>query len=452
MFKSLRFRLSSIVIGLAVGPLLLTATLLTWQSATYLEQQSQAMLHGIAVQMGNEIRSFIDDNVNQLFRIHKLHGIELLETDNQRSLLNNLMFDRQDFQDLALLNTEGQELMRLSRSIVYQEKDLQNRFSEKEYRVPAEQNQPYFGAIRFDTTIQEPLLTISVPIIDLRSGNLAYVLAGNLRLKKIWDLLAVIDVRGGGTVYVVDQTKKVVAHRNPSVVLRGTTINLSQASGRANGINGTNVIISLDLLKFGDQNFKIVAEQPISEAFALISNHFQIAVVITFLVIVMAISLIVAAIRHVVKPVKSLATAARGISNGEYSQHVNVTSQDEVGALASAFNKMSQDLGKYRNDMEGLVKIRTKELAQVNRQLERDLVERLALEKEREELIDELKLSLEKVKTLSGFLPICASCKKIRDDKGYWNQIESYIAKHSEAEFSHGVCPECAEKLYPELF
>ena len=61
-----------------------------------------------------------------------------------------------------------------------------------------------------------------------------------------------------------------------------------------------------------------------------------------------------------------------------------------------------------------------------------------------------LKEALAKVKLLSGFLPICAVCKKIRDDKGYWNQIESYIRDHSEAEFSHGICPECAKKLYPD--
>jgi len=72
-----------------------------------------------------------------------------------------------------------------------------------------------------------------------------------------------------------------------------------------------------------------------------------------------------------------------------------------------------------------------------------------------EELVEkrtyELKDALSRVRVLSGFLPICASCKKIRDDSGYWNQIESYIRKHSYAEFTHGICPECAEKLYPEL-
>jgi len=80
-----------------------------------------------------------------------------------------------------------------------------------------------------------------------------------------------------------------------------------------------------------------------------------------------------------------------------------------------------------------------------------DITERKEMEEEREELIIELKGAFSKINTLKGFLPICASCKKIRDDKGYWNQIEAYIRDHSEAEFSHSICPECAKKLYPNL-
>lgn len=72
-------------------------------------------------------------------------------------------------------------------------------------------------------------------------------------------------------------------------------------------------------------------------------------------------------------------------------------------------------------------------------------------QKQREALIADLEGALSEVKTLRGFIPICASCKKIRDDKGYWNQLEEYLMKHSDAQFSHGICPECMERLYPDL-
>jgi len=70
--------------------------------------------------------------------------------------------------------------------------------------------------------------------------------------------------------------------------------------------------------------------------------------------------------------------------------------------------------------------------------------------REKDELITRLQEALDNVRKLSGLLPICSSCKKIRDDKGYWNQIEQYISEHSEALFSHGICPDCVKKLYPQ--
>jgi hypothetical protein len=80
------------------------------------------------------------------------------------------------------------------------------------------------------------------------------------------------------------------------------------------------------------------------------------------------------------------------------------------------------------------------------------ITKRKQAEKEREKLIAELQDAVTKIKILRGLLPICTTCKKIRDDKGYWNQIESYICEHSEAEFTHSMCPICAKNFYPELF
>jgi PAS domain S-box-containing protein len=80
-----------------------------------------------------------------------------------------------------------------------------------------------------------------------------------------------------------------------------------------------------------------------------------------------------------------------------------------------------------------------------------DITERKSLEEERERLIASLQKALSEVKKLSGLLPICASCKKIRNDAGYWEQIESYIKQRTNADFSHGICPDCAKKMYQEL-
>jgi DNA-binding response OmpR family regulator len=79
------------------------------------------------------------------------------------------------------------------------------------------------------------------------------------------------------------------------------------------------------------------------------------------------------------------------------------------------------------------------------------MVRILMAERERDQLIVELKNALEKVKKLNGLLPICMHCKSIRDDKGYWRQIENYIQDHSEAEFTHSICQKCARKLYPGI-
>jgi PAS domain S-box-containing protein len=79
-----------------------------------------------------------------------------------------------------------------------------------------------------------------------------------------------------------------------------------------------------------------------------------------------------------------------------------------------------------------------------------DVTERKRFDEERERLIGELKAALADVKTLSGLLPICAHCKKVRDDRGYWSRIETYIRERSHAEFTHGICPDCARQFFPE--
>ena len=81
-----------------------------------------------------------------------------------------------------------------------------------------------------------------------------------------------------------------------------------------------------------------------------------------------------------------------------------------------------------------------------------DVTNRKAMEESQTLLIKELKEALTQIKTLEGLIPICANCKKVRDDQGYWQEVEGYVMEHSHAEFSHSICPTCAQKLYPDYY
>ena len=108
--------------------------------------------------------------------------------------------------------------------------------------------------------------------------------------------------------------------------------------------------------------------------------------------------------------------------------------------------------GGFVSDIRRRLRQRNLEIEAAHEEIKSEIQERLRAQIEKDKLIIELEHALGEVKTLTGLLPICASCKRIRDDNGYWNQLESYIRDHSDAEFTHSICPECQEKLYPDLF
>jgi PAS domain-containing protein len=140
-------------------------------------------------------------------------------------------------------------------------------------------------------------------------------------------------------------------------------------------------------------------------------------------------------------------TTLVGNVKGGYLMGLWITRQD-----VTQRKETEEDLRNARDRLEERVIERTVELSKMNEQLRQQIVEREKAEKNLSKLVGELKEALAKVKALGGLLPICASCKKIRDDKGYWTQVEVYIRDHSEADFSHSICPDCAAKLYPDFY
>jgi lysylphosphatidylglycerol synthetase-like protein (DUF2156 family) len=107
--------------------------------------------------------------------------------------------------------------------------------------------------------------------------------------------------------------------------------------------------------------------------------------------------------------------------------------------------------GGFLSRLRSRLRIQKEDLKRVNEEIQKEIKEREKAQSKNERLIDELKESLVKVRTLEGIIPICMHCKEIRDDKGAWNQLEEYISQNSGAQFSHSICEKCRDKYYSEF-
>lgn len=157
--------------------------------------------------------------------------------------------------------------------------------------------------------------------------------------------------------------------------------------------------------------------------------------------------------RFVFTPIIRFQEAARRISENPalLGEPVMEPFGEELSDMAKAFNAMSAKLAENRDELENQIMEKTAELTELNRTLKNEVAMIHSLEAERSEMIGDLQKALAKVDILSGLLPICLVCKKVRDEDGTWSQIEAYIKSRTDTEFSHGYCPECAEELLDKI-
>jgi len=235
---------------------------------------------------------------------------------------------------------------------------------------------------------------------------------------------------------VVEQCKQIITGQKSTVVSREaqTSIygeNTATAYGIITDSKGVaNGLVVIELFRGEVSNFK--------------SSIVRISLIVSVLSFLFTLILTFLLAQYIIIPIRKLTMGAQKVSEGDLNYKITINRSDELGVLAETFNGMllninnaqtqltsaNNELNKYKNNLESLVEERTKALTKSNTELQNALTE---------------------VKDLKGMLPICSSCKKIRDDNGYWNQIENYISRHSHAEFTHSICPACAKKLYPNL-
>lgn len=236
---------------------------------------------------------------------------------------------------------------------------------------------------------------------------------------------------------VIERCKSIIRSQNDTVVQRDV-----QTS-----IYGKNITSVYSIIRDGNgiANGLVVIEIFQEEIAKFKRSIILICIAVSALSFIVTILLTSILAEYIIKPVRELAAATLRVGEGDLDFTLELSRNDEFGTLAENFNNMVSSLKSARIEST----IANKELKHFKDNLE------VLVEEKTEQLLKskmELKSVISEVNTLKGLLPICSSCKKIRDDSGYWNQIDDYIRRHSQAEFTHSLCPICAKRLYPGLY
>jgi hypothetical protein len=190
----------------------------------------------------------------------QVSGFGDLPEAEQRLMLYKLLSFDNTFEELLLLDGNGQEVMRESRREIVTDSVSQDRFGEPEFTIPAEAREVYFSPITFDPVLSDPLMTISVPLTDLRTEEVTYVLVGRFRFRAIWEIIQAQELSQGQDLYLVDSDTLVVAHSSPSVVLANTQFQTRDIGTVTTGLSGDEVVIGLARFTVGEQEFTMVSE------------------------------------------------------------------------------------------------------------------------------------------------------------------------------------------------
>jgi signal transduction histidine kinase len=371
MFNSLRNRLSLFFISLAIIPVITVSVILAQRSFTTLEKQALDSQRQTADGLGTEIDTFVREREDELRLVSDVNALATLDTRDQRVVLNNLLAHQQLYLELALLDSQGQEQIRLSRLQVFGQNDLVSRAPNPEF-VEAMQGNDYFSPIYLGEAEREPLITIALPVFAPFSEDVRYVLVADFRFRTVWDLIAARNLGSEDDLYVLNAAGQVIAHRDPAVVFAGTTMHLPAKDGRAEGLSGQDVIFARDTVQFGNEQLTVVAEESVSKALALAYNVLYVAGVVTAGALVIAVILVFLTVRRVVRPIERLSRVAREIQGGNLALRAEVTTQDEIGELAQSFNGMTARLNEFIETLEDRVTARTRDLqlaADVSKQI-----------------------------------------------------------------------------------
>ena len=356
MWKSLRFRLTAIFISLAIIPVLIVAGVLGQRSFSVEREQALDLQQQVAERVSSEVDAYLASVENNLLLLAN-EGRSSEEPDRAQLLstflgaMNNGPF-RDVYNDLRLLDADGDELVRVNRIGIISSDELQSRTGQDEYEVPRMTGATYFSSVSVDDATGEAVMTIAIPLTRLRSVEFNGALVADIRFNAVQNLIRGLQIGDDQNIYVITPDFQVVAYHDRTVVADETNVSLAMGQGQTAGLLGEDVVYSTGNVQFGDLGLAVVAERSSAEALQSARQGVTITAVVTAITLLIAIVSVSLMAWQVVRPIERLSTVAQSIREENLSVRAKVDREDEIGVLARSFNEMTDRLQAGLNNLE----------------------------------------------------------------------------------------------------
>ena len=349
---SIRQRLLTALVGLATVPLLLAGVVLGWRAYLQNVDEAYARQQEITRRVAVQVEAFLLNFQAGLETGIHLSDFAIADRATRRQALSRILAARDVYREMAFMERDGRTGIYLSNVRLLDPGQAAPPSFLDVSRLATGSGRASYGAVYYDPGNNEPLMLLAVPVRDLRTGEPAGVVVAEVRFKPVWNLIAGLDLAPGEDVYILDANDRVIAHRNPSIVLRETRVGLHPERRRQPGLDAGEAFVAEQSFELGQQPFRVVAERDVVNALRPAISGMLISGVVILFTLAGVFMLGVPLARRISRPIIAVSETALAIRDGDLERRVQAEGDDEIAELASAFNSMTGRLRTTVTDLE----------------------------------------------------------------------------------------------------
>ena len=342
--NSLRIRLVIVFVSLAILPVSVVGIftgLKSFESSTEVTYKHQKeVAHRIAVQVSSFLNQF-QKSMQYFSGSLNLNASRI----KQKQMLDEFIIKNRAFANASLTTPKGIEIIRVSRTqLVSANENLIQSMNSKAFINAIELKQFYAGKIYFHNETGEPLIRLALPIFNLKTGDISLVLMVTAKIRTIWALVTKTNKSTIDDIYITDDANRVIAHSNPTIVLRETIFKKTEGVSVIKGLTGSQVIIASHQVIFGHQIFNVLVERNAANALAFAKESLIMIMVTMFVALITSVIIIIITIKKIINPIECLSMIVHSIRDGDFSHKAALKYNDEIGQLSQGVNEMSLKL------------------------------------------------------------------------------------------------------------